>query len=283
MYASLMRTSAAAHAVFLALIPGLLLAQDVAPDYVLGPGDQVQVQVVELPELNRDVEVATDGSVELAILGTVPVEGLTLAELRARLTERLEARGLRSPTVQTRLLVTRSRPVSVMGAITRPGKRVLSAPTPLLQLILDAGGLATNAGHEVIVQRRAENGLSDKLTLSLRELLEEADPDVDITILPGDLVRIPAARDIVIHFQGEVSSPGTLTLSSSDRVTLLTAVARAGGLTETAARRIRILRLTGEGDQREEIVVDYKDVVAGRTPDIALRHEDLIIVKESFF
>ena len=93
---------------------------------------------------------------------------------------------------------------------------------------------------------------------------------------------MPPAGDVTVHLLGEVQRSGSLTFPAHRRVTLLTAIAGAGGLLETAAKKIRIKRQTASGEPRE-IVVDYRKILNGGEPDVELEDGDLIIVKESFF
>ena len=79
-----------------------------------------------------------------------------------------------------------------------------------------------------------------------------------------------------------MTRPGAVSFRSSERITVLTAIAHAGGLTDRASKRVLIKRATGfSGPQ--EITVDYKKILAGKEPDIELKQGDVIIVKESFF
>ena len=105
---------------------------------------------------------------------------------------------------------------------------------------------------------------------------------MNIPIFPNDLINIPVTLEVTIYFLGEVAQPGALTFKSTERITVLTAVSRAGGLTDRAARKILIRREDASG-KSQEIEVDYKRLVAGKDPDIQLRAGDVVVVKESFF
>ena len=142
-----------------------------------------------------------------------------------------------------------------------------------------AGGLAENAGDKILVLRRAANGLSSQLMIDTRDLLEIGNPDVNITLFPNDLINVPTATPVTIFFIGEVSNPGAAVFQSNDRITLLKALARVGGLTERASNNIIVRR----SESGEELKVNYKKLLAASRPDIELADGDLIIIKESFF
>ena len=78
------------------------------------------------------------------------------------------------------------------------------------------------------------------------------------------------------------ASPGALAFKSTERITLLAAIAHAGGLTDRASSKILIKR-GGQHRRPAEITVDYKKILAGKEPDVDLRQGDVIVVKESFF
>lgn len=273
-------------AFFLGAAPptGAQAAADLAPSnlYVLGPGDRVRVQVLEVPELNVDVEVAADGSLALPVLGVVPVRGSTESAVADDLRQRLVSAGVRRASVSVRVLAARSRPVTLIGAVGRPGVHPISAGATLLEVLLEGGGLAPNHGGTVIVRRRAENGLSDEVEVAVDDLFERADPTANLPLAAGDVVSVPFAKAVTVHFLGEVAGPGSVDFAPGERVTLLRAIARIGGLKETASKKIRILR-DGEDGKRTELIADFKAILAGRDDDVELLDGDLVLVKESFF
>lgn len=270
------------------LLASAVAAQTTAPEesalrsYRIGIDDKVRVRVEELPELDSELEVATDGTVDMPQVGRVEAQGLTESELALRIRSRLQAGGLRRATVSVSLTAQRSQPVAVLGAVRQPGSLFVPSGIKLMEVLLRAGGLATNNGRYIVVRRRAENGLSDEVRIAARDLFEAGDPTVNIPILAGDLINVPPAEKITLHFLGAAAKAGTLTFQSTDRVTLLIAIAQAGGLSETASKKIRIRRLLPTGE-RHELVVDYRRILNGDDPDPDLQDGDLIIVKESFF
>lgn len=268
----------------LALGTGAVFAQDpTAPGaYRIGPRDEILIRVDNLPEVDGEQVVADDGTIVLPIVGTVPAQGLTEEELERRLRAELEQQGLRRARVEVSVISYRSRPVSLLGAVARPGNHYVPGQARLLQVLLEAGGLAESHGAEIHVRRRADNGLSDQIRIPVSELIERGDPMLNIPILAGDQINVPPVREITVHFLGEVKQPGSQTFRADEGVTLLTAIARVGGLSETASKKIRIKRKSSTGETTE-LEIDYRRVLDDDDPDIALADGDLIIVKESFF
>jgi polysaccharide export outer membrane protein len=281
---SLYRAGLVTSVLLAAVIGSPVGAQNVAEEtavYRLGPKDLVEVQVIEEPSLNLERRVTDSGSLILPLVGELGVAGLTPMEAADLLTERLEASFLQRATVTMRVVEFRSRPISVIGAVRRPGNLELSGRWNLLDALTDAGGLAEGHGEVVNILRRASNGLHDQLTISLDDLLIRADPTVNIPIFSNDVISVPSAAPITVYLMGEVGTTGAMTFRANQRPTLLTAIAQAGGLTKRAASKISVKRQRDDGS-RHEIVVRYKRLLSGEQEDLPLEDGDLIVVKESF-
>lgn len=271
------------QAILVFAAPTLLVASGAAAQQVsnrIGPGDKVEIRVAELAEFNREFQVDADGILELPHVGTLEAAGTTERELADELRQRLESIGLRRATVTVRI-TEYSRPVAVLGAVANPGNRSVAGRTTLLEVLLGAGGLTADRGRFIQVRRRASNGLSDQVSIAVDELFDRGDPAVNIPIFAGDVIHVPPAKTLQIHFLGEVEGAGSVSFKSTERVTLLLAIARAGGLTDAAGQKIRILR--GQGSDRVEIVANYRRILAGKDPDVELQDGDIVVVKESFF
>ncbi|HYO12933.1 MAG TPA: polysaccharide biosynthesis/export family protein [Thermoanaerobaculia bacterium] len=250
-------------------------------EYRVGPRDLLEIRVFEDEQLNGRRRVSEAGTIDLPPLGEVSVSGKTPAEIGQVLKEKLEARYMQRASVNVQVAEFRSRPISVIGAVKQPGNLAFSGRWTLLEALTAAGGLAENHGNVVYVLRRTDNGLSDQVAVSLNELLVRANPKVNIPIFANDLINVPATIEVIVYCLGEVGRPGALAFKSSERITVLAAIAHAGGLTDRASNKILVKRAGATGPR--EITVDYKKLVAGREPDIELRQGDVIIVKESFF
>jgi polysaccharide export outer membrane protein len=255
---------------------------EASPVYRIGPRDVVKIEVFEEEELNREVPVNEDGSIRLPLVGNVQAEGLTEEELAGRLKALLEENFLRRASVSVEVVQFLSRPISVLGAVRNPGAVGSGGRLTLIEALTRSGGLSESHGGSIQILRRASNGLTDQITIPVEALLVRADPDVNIPIFANDLITVPAAEEVTIYLLGEVASPGAITFRRSERITLLAALARGGGLSERASNRIRIQRRE-QGGPSQDLAVNYRRIVAGEDPDPELRHGDVIIIKESFF
>ena len=251
-------------------------------EYRIGPKDLLQIGVYEVPELNVRLRVSDDGTISLPFIGEVKVQGYSQTQLAAELKRLLEASYVERATVTVELAEVKSRPISILGAVTRPGDLGFASQWTLLEALAAVGGLAEGHGNAISVLRRAANGLTDQITLNADDLLVRADPDVNIPLYSGDLVTVERMVPANVYFLGEVATPGALQFRSGERLTLLSAIARAGGLTDRASPKIVIRRSDGRGGNRE-IEARYNRMLEGKEPDPTLEDSDIVVVKESFF
>lgn len=257
-------------------------AQGKDPTYQVGPRDLIAVHVDEAATLNGDRRVGEDGTVNLPLLGDVKVTGKTTGEITAMLKKLLEDKYMQRASVDVQVLEFRSRPISVIGAVKQPGNLGFSGRWTLLEALTAAGGLIEAHGNVAYILRRADNGLSDQVTINLDDLMLRGDPKANIPIFSNDLINIPGTVELTIYCLGQVSKPGAVQFKSNERITVLAAIAHAGGLTDRAASKILVKRANGTSGPKE-ITVDYKKILAGREPDLELRQGDILVVKESFF
>lgn len=271
------------HLSFLLLACALMAhAQTRDASYRIGPRDLLDIRVYEDEKLNGERRVSESGVINLPLLGDVAVGGKTTAEIGQALKKLLEDKYMQKASVDVQVLEFRSRPISVIGAVKQPGNLGFSGRWTLLEALTAAGGLAENHGNVIHVLRRADNGLSDQVSIDLDDLMLRADPRVNIPIFANDLINVPGTVEVIVYCLGEVQHPGALAFKSNERITLLAAIAHAGGLTDRAGDRIQIKR-AGRTDGAQEIVADYKKILAGKEPDVELRQGDVIFIKESFF
>jgi len=264
------------------LVAASAAGQDSTGDYRVGPKDLLEVRVLELPELNVDRRVSDNGAIELPLIGEMSVSGLTAAEIRSRLETTVKAKYVNRANVSIVVKDFANKPVSVLGAVQRPGSLSISGRWTLVNAITAAGGLTASAGKKIYVLRRAENGLSDTLEISSDDLFRSATALWNIPIQPSDIINIPARTSMTVFCLGEVKAPGAIQFDSDDRLTLLSVIAKAGGLTDRASKKVRIKRRGADGKD-VETVVDFKGIVAGQIADVAIEPNDVIVVKESFF
>ncbi len=252
------------------------------PVHRIGPGDRLAIQVEELSEINANFMVGSDGTVDLPRVGAVVLREQTVDQAQKSIRDRLSAIGVRNPTVRLQLIELGSRPVSVLGAVESPGNQMIRGSEPLFEVLLRAGGIRPEHGVELQVSRQAATGLRDQISIPVIELVQRGNPVYNIPIIPGDRIHVPEARELTYFIVGEVEAAGPVTVPGSQAETLLTAIARSGGLSNTASNKIEIVRRDPSG-KPVSIFAHYGRILDGREPDIQIENGDIITVKESFF
>lgn len=272
----------------------LLLNNRIGPNYVIGPEDVLMVDVFDVPELSKlIVEVGNDGNISVPLLGNVKAAGLTQHQLRDELTELWGKKYLQNPQVMVTIQEFKSRPVSVVGAVAKPGEYYLTGRRTLVEVLAMAGGpanLGASAGKEVMVERPEGfedvpqvDGLKqtapDKVSIELKKLLYSQNTDLNIEIKPFDIISVSRAG--VVYVVGAVNRPGGFLLDNKDSVSLLEAVAMAQGVGANAkVRDARIIRRSSTGAQTS-VPIDLKKVLAGKAPDVTLAANDILFVPNS--
>jgi polysaccharide biosynthesis/export protein len=253
--------------------------------YLLGPGDRIRIDVFNVPEYSTEYPVLIDGTINLPVVGTVLVNGLTLPQASALLSNQY-ARFVRNPLVTVGLVSPRPIRVAIAGEVNKAGSYTVNIegggtgttatsrqfPT-LSQVVQLAGGASATADlRQVKVQRRGRVA-----TLNLLRVLQGADGTQDVTLRDGDTIYIPTAANVnandiarvsgsniatqdtalKVALVGEVTKPGTYSikgeasLGTNGRVSLPTlteALKLAGGATAAAdISKIRVKRNTKTG------------------------------------
>ena len=252
-------------------------------EYRLGPEDVLEVRVFELDQLNRTVRVSGDATMDLPLIGSIPVRGLTLEEVAFEVAERLRNGFVQDPQVSIFVKEFHSQNVSLLGAVSSPATYPLMGRRNLLQILADAGGLSANAGNVLFVFRQSDDGRSARLSVPLNELLIQGNPQWNIWLRPGDIVSVPPEAAVSVSILGAVSSPGVYKLPVGNGASVLNAVARAGGLNDRASKGGIQIKRRGASGEEKVLKVDLGDILSGKEPDFALQEGDVLVVKESFF
>ncbi len=257
-------------------------------DYRVGPGDVLEVEVYDDPDLSGLVTVQHGGEISFPLLGDVDVNGLTSREVRDALTRLLAKDYLVDPQVAVRVKEHRSQWITMVGEVVRPGKYFLQGSKTLLELLTEAGGFTPHASGEVVVSRpdgsahpEEDNGGSGSVRILLSPDQPTAQQKAALSLPLGNGDIVTATSTQFFYVSGEVKNPGSFPITPG--LTVLKAVSVAGGLTKFGSKgKVEILRKAGEGDT-QRIKVDLGDIEGGKTPDVPLEPEDIIKVGKRVF
>jgi polysaccharide export outer membrane protein len=247
----------------------------------IGSRDVLEIRVLQDPTLNTTATVGDDGRISLPVVGKVDISGLTPLQAEMRIKQVLESKVLTKADVTVQVLVAGSKPISVIGAVTRPGGINVTGNITLIQAITQAGGLAPGYGKTVYVLRTASNGLTEQIAIDVDDLMVNGNPDLNLPLAPNDVVNIPVDTPISVYILGEVVRPGKVDFRRSQTPTLLQALAAAGAPTDRASARVVVKRMVN--GRETTIKADWKKIVDGKQADIQLLDNDTVFVKESVF
>jgi polysaccharide export outer membrane protein len=137
-----------------------------AHDYVIGNGDLLAIQVFDVEELSREVRVSQTGTIGIPLVPVrLHVNGLTELQAEQKIAEVLEANGLVShPEVSVAVKEKKSKPITVVGAVTHPMVYQADRQVTLLEVLAEAGGIAGDASDSVIITRAETDSTDDPLT-----------------------------------------------------------------------------------------------------------------------
>jgi polysaccharide biosynthesis/export protein len=264
--------------------PASQASADFVKEYKIGPKDLLEIKVFELPELSQIVRVSEDGSITLPLLGGIKVEGLTKDELEVRLAALLEAKFVKNPRVSVFIKEYQSKRVIVIGAVEKPGMYELIGQMSLIQLISQTGGLKENAANELTIFRERKSGLDPSvISIDLEELLVNHNPRLNIPLQANDVINVAVDRILSIYVFGQVKNPGALGVKMSLKITLLQAIAQAGGTTANALRSGIVITRKDKAGKETKIKANLNDIISGKAANIVLQEGDVIYVPESFF
>jgi polysaccharide biosynthesis/export protein len=260
----------------------------------LGPGDQILIRAIDIEEIdNKPVLIDRRGYVNLPVVGQLQAAGLTPDQLQDALKLRLTRVLRHPPDVSVSVIEVHSQGVSVLGAVNTPGVHQLQGDKTLFEVLSLAGGLHADAGYTVIITRRIEwgpiplpnatldsTGQFSVASVSVKSIMAASNPAENIHIKPNDVISVPRAD--IIYVIGAVRKAGGYALNDNGTRSALQILSLAEGLEKTAAGdRARIMRGIPGSNNRDEIPIDLKKILAGKSPDVPLKADDILFVPNS--
>jgi len=265
-------------------------------DVKIMPGDVISIATYGAPELTTSattsvnnpwgtgagsvvgLKVGAQGEIVLPYLGVVKVAGMTPSEAALYLEKELKEKGiLVDPQVTVSLVDSPTRAITVLGEVQKPSPVPAFGQLRLLDVISACGGFTPLASHTITVRRPGE---SEPITVILGTDPKMTD-ETNIPLMAGDTVIVPKVGNVFVV--GQVKTPSAIPLSSNSPITVMRAIAMAGGLNYGAAlSRVVIIRKTPD-DQHVEIQMDLKKVMRGKERDVALASDDVLLVPTNGF
>lgn len=274
--------------------PALLQRPD-AP-FRLGPGDQLEIEVLGDVDSRAITTIGPDGKIYFFLLPGIDVWGLTLAEARDKIAREMQRFVRESQPISITLRQVQSQRIWMLGRVNRPGAYAIAGPISLLEAISQAGGPAsatvnTSISGNVIVGTDSR-GVADEagdlrrafviregklLRVDFERLLRQGDMAHNIYLKSDDVVYIPSATSNSVHVLGAVNAASTIDYRG--RMSLAEAISKAGGaITTREAHLHQVAIVRGSLSQPRMAVVDFWAVQRGQAPDIELEPGDIVYV-----
>ena len=247
-----------------------------AHETVIGGDDLLKVSVFGVQAFNEEVRVSAKGTISLPLIGDVQVAGLTTGEAQSLIREKLiKGNFMLNPQVSVFEKEYASEGVSVLGEVQKPGVYPMLGVHRLFDVLSLAGGMTPKAGSSVTITHRDDPGEPREVTLGGDVSRASA---ANIEIRPGDTVAVSKAG--VVYVVGDVKTPMGVVMDNGSQLTVLKAIALAGGTNSTASLNgSKIIRRTAEGPQ--ETPLPLKNILSAKAPDPKLLPEDIVFVPSS--
>lgn len=174
-------------------VTGLPAAPPPAEQYIIGPGDSLQVFVRDNPDLSTTVPVRPDGRISIPLVQSIMAAGKTPGELAGNL-EKALSHYIRTPLVTVivkRFVGAYSQQVRVVGQAAKPEAVPYRSGMTVLDVMIDVGGLTKfAAGNSAKIIRRLPDGKEQTIPVRLGDLMNGAIKH-NIAMRPGDILIIP--------------------------------------------------------------------------------------------
>ena len=249
-----------------------------APAIVIGPGDVLDVEVFDTPELSQpSVRVSQSGQVNLPVLGQVQIAGLNADQAARRIESQLRGRGIMlQPHVTVTVVEYATQGATILGEVRTPGVYPTFGGRRLLDVIALAGGFQPSAGKIVTIAHRSDPQHPE--TIRLVQRAQALGRQENPVILPGDTIVVGRAG--IIYILGAVNKAGGFLIDNNEHISLMQALTLAGGWNQAAAlSKARLSRAVPGG--HEQITLDLKHVLEGKQADINVEDGDILYLPMS--
>ena len=162
-------------------------------DYLIGPGDSVNIIVWRNPEVSMSVPVRPDGKITTPLVEDLQASGKTSTQL-ARDIEKALAKFIQQPVVTvivTGFVGTYDEQIRVVGQAARPQALAYRRDMSLMDVLIAVGGVTEFASGNRAVLIRKVNGQSQRLNVRLDDLIKDGDISANVSMRPGDVLVIP--------------------------------------------------------------------------------------------
>jgi polysaccharide export outer membrane protein len=283
---------------------------EASPDYQLGPGDVIAINVLGVQEFDRgpgglSVTVSNSGKIHLPFLGVLAVTDKSCGQLEQEIRTSLKTRGfVKDPQVQVSVVDFRAHTVYILGEIEQPGQYMLRGETYLTDLITwgwaSSGGKSAHNTKKIgyFYRRRSpsqskpestktsstdhlESPIDQAVAIDLNQLFSGDHPELNFRLKGGDVLYVPQVRPEFFYVVGDIYRSGAVELPEGKQVTASQAIAQAGGPLRTAKMSKGLLIRYDEKGTRIELPTDFDAILKGKKPDFPVSPGDIVFIPGS--
>lgn len=164
--------------------------ETVNTEYILGPGDKIEIAVYRHDELTKTFLISPSGKIIYPLLGEMQIAGLTILGLKEKITDGL-LKYIIDPKVGVNLISVQSYTLTVLGEVTKPGYYNFNPPLTILEAISMAGGFTEKADRNKVMLIRSDSDKPQLKTINFKKVLKEADFTRNILVQKGDIICVP--------------------------------------------------------------------------------------------
>ena len=252
------------------------------------PGDNLEIFVVEDPSFNNRYQVRRGGYIILPAVGRINVAGKDLKGAEDAVKRELESSQLHHASVMVEKIngldAESGELIYLAGEFKQPRPfRIPTGTKPtLVSVILSSGGVTDRADMTRVKVMRVSANKGVVEVVNVQNILSGGGLASDLTLNEGDVVVIPGGEANLVFVTGNVKRPGPQSLKVGERLNAYDSILNSGGFSRFAdLKKVYVLRATPDGP-KIKIPVNVVAIQNGKTPDVPLQSNDIVVVPEKF-
>lgn len=161
-------------------------------DYILQPGDLVDIKVFMEEEMDRTLRISSNGTITYPLIGNVKISGVSLSEAEEKIAKKLK-QYIKNPQVSMLIKEYSNKTVYVLGQVKKPSAIMMPPEKSLtvLEAISSVGGFTDIANTSKVKILRMENGKQKSIDVDITAITKQGNKSLDVTLQPGDVLFVP--------------------------------------------------------------------------------------------
>lgn len=176
-----------------AVTSNTITSNDNGDTFNILPGDILHINVWKETEMSHEVLVLPDGTITFPLVGSLYVQGMTLAQMQEAIESKLVLT-LPDAPVTVSVISPAGHSVNVIGQVVQPGAIIMRGKMSVMQVLSEVGGLTAYADKkDILVIRTDDQGNKTRIEIPYNSIMKGQDLEKDIRLIPGDVIVVPTA------------------------------------------------------------------------------------------